>query len=566
MNRNLENQDISSAYNNLLNDIKSDINPREYFRYCIAIAYLSFIAKEIGVGNLPKFIDENVNDETTKRHLHKIYTEQKNTIRMTEKKVDAKILKNIVLFSEETFVNFGENVTPHFLNQLALGIMKVSSDDILLDLGSGVGGFIVQAAGSTECKALYGVEIQTNNVITSNIKALLSGGNVKFIQGNMLSQEFSYLKATKVFSNFPIGMKLKNIEHEISNHPKLSIMFKNAKRTITSDWIFAMAAYHALSSDGKAVCIMANSGTWNQSDQGIRKLMIEKGMIEGVIALPSNLLPNTGIAVSMVVLSQNNKKIRMVDASNIVTVMRRQNTLTDQNVEEILTAYNKNSAISKSVKLNEIKKNEYAINPVRYIEYEDDVKDGIPLGDVILSINRGAMIKSDELDMLSTSENTGYHYLMLQNIKDGVIDKDLPKLTHIDEKYKKYCITNNSLIVSKISPFKIAMANFNEDETVLANGNLYYIKVDENKVNPVFVEAFLQNEIGLAQLTRLSKGTVMSNISITDLKRVMIPKLSREEQNRIADEYSNLKDQLIVLEKQIDLVKDKKARLLEEVI
>ena len=110
------------------------------------------------------------------------------------------------------------------------------------------------------------------------------------------------------------------------------------------------------------------------------------------------------------------------------------------------------------------------------------------------------------------------------------------------------------------------MARVRDDEYILASGNLYFIELDETKVNPVFVEAFLQSEAGLSQLNRLSKGTVMKSISIQDLKNIRIPDLPREQQDKIAEEYSNLNDLLIVLKEQIDLSLDKKARLFEGMI
>jgi restriction endonuclease S subunit len=77
---------------------------------------------------------------------------------------------------------------------------------------------------------------------------------------------------------------------------------------------------------------------------------------------------------------------------------------------------------------------------------------------------------------------------------------------------------------------------------------------------------FLQSEAGLVQLTRHSKGAVFNSISLEDLKKVKIPKVSREVQNQIADEYAKLKEQLIVIERQVDLIKDRRAKLLEGVV
>lgn len=559
-------REVRELYDSILSSIKGAVNPKEEHISVAAIAFLAMVAKTIEYERLSEYVEEKVGNETARVFLMDAISKHQNTIISVKGKAEKRQLEAILLYSDELSNEFGESTTPIYISDLALKMMEVSSNDIILDLGSGLGGFLVEAAEKTKCKKMYGVEINTSNVILSSIKSLVLDKDVSIIQGNIISQEFNHLQATKVFSNFPFGLRIQSVEQQIANHPQLKKLFKNAKRTITSDWLFVMAAYEAMAESGKAVCVMANNGTWNQSDQEIRQMAIEKGIVEGVIALPSNLFSHTSIAVTMIVLSKDNKTIKMVDASNVFTDKRRQNILSEENIEEILSMYDKESSISKVVGLEEIRNNEYTLNPVRYFDYADDIKDGIALGDLVHSINRGAMIKSNELDELVVAEKTGYHYLMLQNISDGVIDRSLPNLKEIEEKLQKYCIANNSLIVSKISPFKVALAQFDDEEKVLANGNLYFINVDESKVNPVFLEAFLQSEAGLAQLTRLSKGTYMSSISIQDLRKVKIPKVSFEEQNRIADEYNSLKDQLIVLGKQVDIIKDKKSRLLEGVI
>ena len=56
---------------------------------------------------------------------------------------------------------------------------------------------------------------------------------------------------------------------------------------------------------------------------------------------------------------------------------------------------------------------------------------------------------------------------------------------------EKYCIKNNSLVISKNgAPVKIAVASVEEGRKILANGNLYVIELDETKVNPYFVKDY----------------------------------------------------------------------------
>ena len=342
--------------------------------------------------------------------------------------------------------------------------------------------------------------------------------------------------------------------------------FKEAKRTVSGDWVYGIASYLNTKISGKTIIVMSNSGTWNKSDEIIRKMLVTEGLVEGVILLPSRLLTSTMIPLTMMVLSQKNKEINMVDATEVFTEGRRQNSLEKKDLETIIDAYYGNKSIGKKISINEVAHQEYILNPRRYIGLDIDINDGILLGNLCRSINRGAMIKSAELDELISTEETNYSYLTLQNINHGVVDSNLPNLLNIEKKHKKYCINDKNLIVSKNSPFKVATLHLNKNELVLANGNLYFIEVDEKKVNPDYVQLFLQSESGISQLNRFAKGTTMKSISIQDLKMIRIPNISREKQDSIAEEYENISDELLVLQRQVEMIQDKKSKLLEGVI
>ena len=389
---------------------------------------------------------------------------------------------------------------------------------------------------------------------------------IKGIQGNILSQAHAHLKANKIFSNHPLGLRLRDVDDFLNKNPRLNKYFKHAKRTVSTDWVFTMAAYLNMDKPGKTIVLMSNAGTWNKPDEELRKLLVEDGIVEGIVLLTARLMSSTAIPLTMMILSHNNKTVRMVDASEIYTEGRRQNSLEEQDISRIVEAYFSDSDISKSIAVDEIANNDYILNPQRYIGFELGFDNSITLAEVSASINRGVMITSNELDEIATKEETNYRYLMLGNINDGVIDSRLPCLTHIDEKYKKYCIKDGNLIISKNSPFKVALASVDEDEHILAAGNLYFIELDETRANPVFVSVFMQSEVGMAQLHRFAKGGIPKSISIQDLKKIEIPTIPREQQDRIAEEYLQLKDQLNVLQRQMELVRDKMDRIFEGVL
>ena len=100
----------------------------------------------------------------------------------------------------------------------------------------------------------------------------------------------------------------------------------------------------------------------------------------------------------------------------------------------------------------------------------------VPFESVIKSISRGAPCNARQLDEMASENATKMQYLMLSNIQNGIIEDTLPHLSHIDEKYKKYCLKDNDLILSKNGyPYKLAVAKVPEGHEILANGNLFSI-------------------------------------------------------------------------------------------
>lgn len=564
----IKNLDTRGASWNIASCLRDVYTNKDYLVMVVALAALASVLKETGSKNgMISRIENAVNNDATIRFLKKISENHFDQILELSEKYECDILKAVALFSEPSrFTEADLYSTPAGITKLAISLLEIAEDDVVLDMGSGFNSFLIQSGVTTGAKSLHGVEINTERIIVGNIRALISGLPISNIQGNIVSQDFSYLNANKVFSNPPFNFNWSNLQEWVEKNKALNRYFKDAKRTVSSDWVYAIASHLNQKDNGKTVVLMTNAGTWNKPDEVIRKKLIDEGIIEGIILLPAKLLSYTSIALTVVIFSQNNKMVRMVDASDRYSEGRRLNTLETDDVSNIISAYYQNSDISRTISTKEISEQEYILNPQRYVKTGPDIKGGIPLGDISISINRGAMISSSELDALSSSEDTGSQYLMLQNIQDGIIDTNLPALTRIDYKNKKYCIHDKNLVISKISPFKVAMAHVPENKNILANGNLYFIELDTSKVNPIFVEIFLQSEAGMAQLNRYAKGTAMKSISIQDLKQIKIPPIPLEKQNAIVEKYEILSDELLVLHKQIEIIKDKKARLIEEVV
>ena len=149
-----------------------------------------------------------------------------------------------------------------------------------------------------------------------------------------------------------------------------------------------------LKPSGRAGVILANGSLTsdNNGENAIRKKMIEDGVIEMIILLPSKLFVNTQISACIWFLRKNNtnyknknykKEILFIDARNLATQdfkKRTQNILNEVNIEKITNEYgswktnsnyNCQSEFSKNVNIEDIKLKNFNLSPLAYIQYKD---------------------------------------------------------------------------------------------------------------------------------------------------------------------------------------------------
>ncbi len=450
-----------------------------------------------------------------------------------------------------------EEATPDSLIKLAQQLLDIKPTDAVVDIGCGVGTFLFASALKEPNANYYGFEINVANKAIAQIRAELIDCNVHIqLQDafNILEFDNANLKKfNKVFSNYPFGLKLRNLGTGAKYLEKLADKYPGLSKATSSDWVFNALLCELLQDGGKAIGIMTNGSTWNSIDTPMRKYFAEQGMIESVISLPGKMFSSTNIPTSMVLFSNGNNAVRLIDATNICHQGRRFNEFTEEDIAQILVAMNSDSEYSKSITMNELRNNEYTLNLNRYLKDEISFENAVPFESIIKSITRGAPCTADQLDEMMSDHVTNMQYLMLANIQDGMIDDKLPYLARIDPKYEKYCLKDGNLILSKNGyPYKIAVASVRENQQIMANGNLYIVELDEEKVYPLYLKAFFESESGVAVLKSITVGATIPNIGVEMLKNVNIPLPSMACQKRIADKYQNSLDEIAIIKLRLE--------------
>lgn len=515
-----------------------------------AVAYVFLHAKEKGypqLDNPASFIREYVHDEDIRMFLENAVPESWDRIKEQYNYFSKDELLAFILYDDGSFEvnNFG---TPLSLCLLSVKLLNIQETDTVADFGTGKGGFLIRAYNACPNAKYYGNEIHTAECAIAKIRASLLNGDIRVAQLDMFTVDKSTMKFDKVFSNYPFGMRLQSLQNGQEFLDRLQKAIPSLKRATSSDWIFNSLLIESIKQGGKAVGIMTIGSTWNSIDKPLREYFIRKGYVETIIQLPDKLFDFTGISTALIVLSHGNKSVRLVDASGICHIGRRHNELSLEDIEKITWLVDNDAENSKSVQLEELMVNDFSLSPVRFLTNSQEIKDGVPFGDVIKRITRGAPCTADELDNLVSNEPTDMQYLMLANIHDGDIDEDLPYLSEIEPRFEKYCLRDGALILSKNGyPFKVAIAHVKPGTQILANGNLFVIELDERKINPYYLKAYFESEQGIAALKSIAVGASIPNISAEQLKKLVIPLAPMDEQDKISSQYQAVTDEIAIL-------------------
>lgn len=150
-----------------------------------------------------------------------------------------------------------------------------------------------------------------------------------------------------------------------------------------------------LSPKGVAGFVLANGSmsTSTKAEAEIRKNILEAGLVDCIVTMPTNLFYNVTIPVCLWFLSKKREerkdKVLFIDARKMGTmVTRKHRELSDEEVQQVCdtyhnwrdgkTEYEDIQGFCKSVKIDEIREHEYILTPGRYVGIEEAEVDDEP--------------------------------------------------------------------------------------------------------------------------------------------------------------------------------------------
>ena len=444
-------------------------------------------------------------------------------------------------------------LTPSCIFELATKLLKFEPSDAVFDICTGSAGFLSNLVTHSKNVNFAGIEIKEQFCLLAKVRADVLGLQVNIMNADVL-RTYANKKYDKVFSDFPWELKIDVAQREqfirdIDN--KLEFLSPGT----SVDCLFVDKAVKAMKEKGRAVVVVPGRFNFSYQNCGYRKHLISNGMVESVIAMPSGLYSYTKIPVYILVLSYGNQNVRFIDASSEFKKGRRVNTLSIENIENILKMHSEDSSLSISVSNEDVLKNETVnFTPSVYLPIEglDVAFEMTEFKDYIQSVTTGSNITASQLDELVSKTPTNIRYLQTKDVISGVETGDMVYLKSMDKSWEKSLVKNGDLIISRnAASIRIAVAKINDGEQVVLSANLYAVTLKDG-FSSYFFKAFFDSEIGQLVLSSHADGSVVKMLPKGNINELLVPKFSAAEQKDFAQKYLALKEEMAKLQVKID--------------
>lgn len=522
------------------------------------------------------FNDENIatscikGNESLEILFNRIDKKYSNLIEEAKQELNEEELKATILNFDKSNNFYGLRSNTGFYLQkelinLILSLLDIKEEDNILEAYSQTGDFLVDLISNYPNNMISGIEVMTDNVLVSEIKAsLIENNNLKVYQGEYLNFDLSEIDFNKFFSIPPMGY-ISNFSKDIIMSKELIEFYDDNKFDNFNDWanIFRLISTKKFE---KAVFILPSGLLFNERDKKIRKYLLENNFIEGIISLPSKILPGTSISTNILILSQDNKYVKMVDASNLYKKDRMVNTIENNHLEQILMAYHNETLISAKVSLQNLEENNYILIPKRYTSEDFNPENYVYLEDVA-KIRRGhANLKQADLDKRVSEFSTEIKIITAGDIDENFTFGTLKSLKNIEDSEDVYCVKDGEILFARGGTYKSLLIRNSGENKIIVNGTLYIITCNNEKINPYFLQMYLASEHCMKQIETLNEGTVINFMSIKKLGELKIPKLNKDLETEIAEKYKTILDKRELIRLQNEHLDKETNELIREVL
>ena len=386
-------------------------------------------------------------------------------------------------FATQSGKSKGQFYTPSEVSQIIAKVIGANDikrkDQTVYDPTAGSGSLLLKVAHETpKGITIYGQEndvatkamAMMNMWIHNNVDADIRQGNTianpSFKENNTL-KTFDLVVSNPPFSFKSWSNGIDETDDKFGRFDEYGIPPNK-----NGDYAFLLHVIKSLKkSTGKGAIILPHGVLFRGNVEAeIRKNIINRGYVKGIIGLPPNLFYGTSISACIIVLDKENaegrKSIFMIDASKGFVKDGNKNRLQAKDIHKIVDVFTKQQnkpKYSRLVQFSEIcdKKNDYNLNIPRYIDsqekediqnIEGHLKGGIPSNDID-DLETYWKAYPSMRKLLFIPNKQGYENLKIKKseIKSAIFDHiEFKKFLEIVKKSFEFWKTNNLSSLNEI--------------------------------------------------------------------------------------------------------------------
>lgn len=419
-------------------------------------------------------------------------------------------------FATESGKSKGQFYTPAEVSRViakVIGADKIKQADVTIyDPTCGSGSLLLKVAYEAQSEvSIYGQEkdITTVGLAIMNMylhncpMAEIKQGNTiakpQFTKNNdTVLETFDYVVANPPFSTKSWSSGIKPDE-DIYGRFDLGVPPEK-----NGDYAFLLHILKSMKQTGRGAVILPHGVLFRgNAEEIIRKSIVDRRWIKGIISLPANLFFGTGIPACIIVLDKSEAETRngifMIDASKGFIKDGNKNRLRECDIKKIVDTFNAQIEIpkySRFVPMDEITnkdKNNYNLNIPRYIDSQplEDIQD----------------IKAHligEIPNFNIEELNNY-WSVFGSVKTELFEK-------VDANYSRLKpeIDNIKDVISQNSDFNVYKQNYNKLYQQWTTDNKVKLKNIPLGTKPkVFI-----NDLGNSILSKYSAGKLINKYDV----------------------------------------------------
>ncbi|OPG71261.1 restriction endonuclease subunit M [Pseudomonas ogarae] len=280
-------------------------------------------------------------------------------------------------FAESSNETAGEHFTPRDIVHLTTSLVITNQDHKLTpnsivtiyDPTAGTGGFLsegdeyIQSISEKVSVSLHGQELNPESYAICKADMLIKGQDVASIKlGNTLSNDqLAGKRFDFMLSNPPFGVEWKKVQKQITDehtHRGFDGRFgPGLPRVSDGSLLFLLHLVSKMRDPrdgGSRIGIILNgsplfSGGAGSGESEIRRYLLQNDLVEAIVALPTDMFYNTGIATYIWILSNHKVaarqgKVQLIDGSQHYAKMRKslgskRQYITEDQISELVRLY-----------------------------------------------------------------------------------------------------------------------------------------------------------------------------------------------------------------------------------